>query len=537
MKIWVLFLLLCVAAIVFAVSTSFCPDMCHCPRINEAHCSSIQFIKKIHFKNQFKSLFKLDVSNASITKMNINFNVLPNLKYLNLSWNKIQQVSPPFLPHTLEILDLSYNYIKYMPRNLHMLPKLKEVFFQGNPTYCDCDSVSVLDELIKNHIIVHPPRCQYPKGYKGVMLQSIKCHDNLFSDMQGDAPYEGSGYDDIQAPKQEEMEREFIVPGVTTAPDVVGEVIHVEEEGSGSGSDDVTPIPDQYDDGTSPSTDEYDYGSNDNVTDIIEPIIMPVNRSDLGSVFVKPCNFDCSTPFPIDSRNETDESPSPNLLDGLLIVANDLGLIDEAKNGTSTQAPNHTVEQTSEAETIIEHTTDRAIGVGEEKSGKITTEEESQSKTSYIFLGVFLIGILGIILYVMVKRFITRRNNRAPQPTTDYKSEPMEEVELLAKPPVDNGNQNGTPEMVPLINGNKDNKSNEEDDNIPDVKEPEPKIEDGVELRKPPRKNIPVPSEMKRVTIKAGEIPNSTPKTPVLVTRHLNSDGDIITTPNLDQEV
>lgn len=510
--------------------------MCHCRPMNEVHCSSIQYIKKTHIKNQFKSLFKLHASNATITKMNANFNLLPNLKHLNLSWNKIQRVSSAFLPHSLEILDLSYNYIKHIPRNLHMLPKLKEVFLQGNPIYCDCDSVSVLDELIKNHIIVHPPRCEYPKEYKGVMLQSIKCHDNLFADMQGDAPYEGSGYDDIQAPKQEEMEREFIVHDVTTPPDVVHEV-NVEEEGSGSGHDELTTTSDENDYGSSPSTDEYDYGSNDNVTDIIEPIIIPVNKSDLGSVFVKPCNFDCSTPFPIDSGNETGESPSPNLLDGLLIVANDLGLIDEAKNGTTTQAPNDTVEHTSEAETIIEHTTDRAIGVGEEKSGKITIEEETQSKTSYIFLGIFLVGIFGIILYVVVKKFITRRNNRAPEPTREYKGEPMEEVELLPKPPVDNGNQNGTTEVVPLINGNKDNKTNEENDHILDIKEPEPKIEDGVELRKPPRKSIPVPSEMKRVTIKAGEIPNSTPKTPVLVTRHLNSDGDIVTTPNLDHDV
>lgn len=527
MEIWFLPLLLCVAAAA-VIASVLCPDSCTCVGNTEARCTSLQFTKKKP-NNHIQHLSKLDVSNAGIIKMSYNLKAFPNLKHLNLSWNKMQHVSTHFLPESLETLDISHNYIKYFPRNLHSLPKLKEVFFEGNPIHCDCDSASDFWVLQKNDVVVHSPKCAGPNKHKGDFLHSIKCRDDLFGSMQGDAPYEGSGF---EATTEEEIEREYIIPDITTAPEEATEPPKaVEEEGSGTGID--TQTPEEYDDGSSSTTDEYDY---DNVTDLIEPVIKQANESKLGSIFVKPCNFDCSTPFPIDNTNDTSESPSPNLVDGLLIIANDLGIIDDGKNDSDTQTTSEFDEVTTEPynKTASAVVTEPGVNLNE-KSGKVTTAETESSNTSYIFFGLFLLLIVGGVAYVWYKRSKTRRHNRAPQTNGEDKTEPMEEVELLTKPPADDGHQNGRPEAVPFINGSK---PNEDDDNhINSVKEPEPKNEDDVELRKPPRKNVSLSFDTKRVTIKAGEIPNSTPKTPVLVTRHLNSDGDIVTIPNVDQDV
>lgn len=473
----------------------------------------------------------LDIHNASLTKMNANLNVFSNLKHINLSENKIQHISASFLPKSLEILDASYNSIKYLPHDIHLLPNLKEVDFAGNPVFCDCDSISIREELLNMGVsIAHPVKCEYPKEHKGEMWQNVRCKQqtNLYDRMFGDAAYEGSGSEDLIEKSDTSIEKEFIRP-TTEVKETTTESNDLEE---GSGDDALLPT---FTSNETNATDES--------TEVNEPVILPVGKGELSSGPVRACNFNCSTPSPIES-NDTDSLPAPGLFEGIKIIANDLGIIDEHKedNSTSEATSSEPLDSSTEAKGIVRNENitmdaeimDKGLNTGDELS-KMSESSDKQSHTSFIFLAVFLLAIVCLVVYVVIKKRSSARNNPTAPSNTEEKEDALEEVELLTKPVSGTEKNNGTPEAVPLINGHKAN----EDDGVKavNVKEPEPKKEEDVQLRKNFEGRNTLTPEAKRVTIKAGEIPNSTPKTPVLVIRHMNSDGCIVTTPEVDQRV
>ncbi|KAF5288137.1 hypothetical protein FQA39_LY15481 [Lamprigera yunnana] len=532
-----LILLLILLPSILGAPTSFCPTSCACSAFGNSikvRCDSLHFLKKSLLRDQAKLIVALDISNASLTKLNTNFAVFPNLKYLNLGTNKIQHVTSSLLPESLEVLDLSRNSIKYLPHDFGLLPNLKKVNFGSNPIFCDCDSVRVRDELSKLGVdFVDPVKCENPEEYKGKLWQVVKCKPrdsvNLFGEMQGDAPYEGSGAEEPLI-TSESIENEFIRHKLETQEPSVTEKVELE----GSGDDLIPETTENNEETTTEKDDDYNQ-----VTEVIEPIILPVDKGQLNKDFVSPCNFNCSTPPPIET-NDTDNLPAPGFFEGINILVNDLGIIDSTKQEpASTTAP--TIETTSFVETLAsdenlsENVTVVESGLNEKGMNaseelKTPDTESKQSEGSYIFLGVFLAAIVCLVVYVFVKRRSSRRHVPVPAPTAEDKLDDLDEIELLQKPFGGGEKVNGTPEAVPLINGH-----TEKNDENNVVNENEPKKDDEVQLRKNLDEMSPSAPEATRVTIKAGEIPNSTPKTPVLVMRHKSSDGSIVTTPEIDQ--
>ncbi|KAF5281110.1 hypothetical protein FQR65_LT02976 [Abscondita terminalis] len=505
---------------ILAAPASLCPESCSCTSSEtylNARCNSLNFFKKSLPHEQIKSLVTLDIRNASLTKVNANLNIFTNLKSLNLSNNKIRHVATSFLPKSLEVLDVSNNYIKYLPNDLHLLPKLKSVDFSGNPVNCDCDSVWVRDTLINRGVSIGKTViCDHPKGKSWDAINCDRDPIDLFDVMLGDAAYEGSGSED-----------ELIQPTSKTEEETtIAQQVEEEEEGSGAG-DILAPTPVSNEDNSNVTEDSEESG------EVKEPVILPVGKAELGSGVIRACNFNCSTPSPINT-NDNDTLPAPGLFESIHMIANDLGIIDETKETTSAatiaeEVTNDEVKRNetnaSDAEII-----DKGLNTDEELS-KMSDSSSKQSYTSFVFLGLFFLAILCLVAYVIVKKRSRTRHVPPAPPNTEEKEETLEEVELLTKAITGNEKANGAPETVPLINGHKSSED--------DVKEPEPKKQDEVQLRK--MENFDdtntITPEAKRVTIKAGEIPNSTPKTPVLVIRQKNSDGTIVTTPEVDQRV
>ena len=65
----------------------------------------------------------------------------------------------------LSSLDISYNKINSLPKNLAQLTTLKEIRMAGNELKCQCDNIFIRDWIVNNSNIVKDydkVRCQMP---------------------------------------------------------------------------------------------------------------------------------------------------------------------------------------------------------------------------------------------------------------------------------------------------------------------------------------------------------------------------------------
>lgn len=566
-----------------------CPKTCTCvPFLKnnvEAHCGSLDFLKKPLTKEQQIAIVSVVVNGTSSLESVPNLNILSHLKYLDLSANKLRRFRVDHLPKSIEYLDFSYNSIKEIPKDFDLLPRLKTISFVGNPINCDCASFSLRDKLIKNGVKFYKPlECSSPSEYSGKSFFLASCKDegveHLVDGMQGDAPYEGSGSGDGDGDGgvvitddefngqnrhfDSSIEDEFIVASdkkelstsTSTSPSPNLMVFDSSEvEGSGDEMETSVNITEIIPETTTfvnvtdvteeDYEEEYDW---ENATEVETPF----EETEIPPLLVNhipACNFNCSTPSPIEGVNDTsDLLPPPGVFEGMEILANDLNIIRELQTTTLTMTT-VTAEATSLAEQSPENLTTTEITSPEvdilvdninvkEESENVLEDQRKQSNSTFIFLAVLLLVIVSLIIYAIVKKRSMKRNVQLEAPPSEGKEILPEEIELLKKSVQDTGRLNGAPhESVPLMNGHNENKDVQEEEN-PDTKkqvENYPETND-IDLRqKTVEPNNCSPPETKRVTVKATEIPNATPKTPILVTRHVNSDGSIVTTPTIDQ--
>ncbi|KAK0135820.1 Oligodendrocyte-myelin glycoprotein [Merluccius polli] len=74
----------------------------------------------------------LDLSNNELERVVFINNTLPSLRSLNLSYNRFWTV-PTNMPHNLETIDLSHNYlVQILHGSLDRLPKLTQFYLHGN---------------------------------------------------------------------------------------------------------------------------------------------------------------------------------------------------------------------------------------------------------------------------------------------------------------------------------------------------------------------------------------------------------------------
>ncbi|XP_044257368.1 protein windpipe [Tribolium madens] len=496
-------LLVLVASLHLALGASIvdvtCPESCTCQIQDErleTSCDSYEFIKKL-IPKQISTIVRLNINNASIINVdsklkylkNLNsldlsrntitslpsqFPYLPKLKNLNLSMNYLSRVEFSQLPKNLQVIDLSHNLIENFPKDWTFLKELKTIYFHDNPINCDCDNLSVFEQLRNAGIISENLTCDLPKEFHGRSLDSVNCFlikENLLNSMLGDEA--GSGQDDFEAKEDtplDEQEEFFKAEGITqTTEDLT--------EGSG------------------------DEGSGDTPILPIEP---------------KACHFNCSTANPIGIHDEINASPAPDLKEGVKIVFEDvLQPEPEPETTTTTKSPVTEeiqigkeeptfVKQSDKSEVEMFPTNDTVVGEMERASF-----ENSNTHSVYIVVGLVIALIAFLIVYYVNRKNQKRKNQRKRNKSNENGfGEEMKPLgkSLEAKAP----NENNTKlpnETAPLLNGN--GKANED-----------------VELRK----KDSLSPQPERVTIKASELPDSVPKTPILVHRQINSNGEVVTT-------
>ncbi|XP_063929033.1 protein windpipe [Zophobas morio] len=509
-----------------------CPDTCTC-QIQDEHletsCVSYEFIKKLIPKQEstivrlnindaslvnvdlklkyLKNLNSLDLSRNTIPALPSQFPYLPKLRNFNISNNQLRDVTFSQLPKNLRIIDLSHNSIANFPKDWSSLKQLEILHFHDNPIDCDCDNLAIYEQLLKGGIVIPESlTCYSPKEFHGRSLNSVNCSlikENLLNSMLGDQEL-GSGAEDFDTHEEysklaEEDEEFFKAEQLSTE--------HVEDELEGSGDEGSGFIP-----------------------------ILPIPEKP------KACHFNCSTPRPIGLDDEKNASPPPSVQEQAKILFEDVILPEQVTTPTTpAPVPEAETEPQKEKEPVeIDEMMDKRIITNDVETvptnDTIVSEmerasfENSSSKSVYIIVGL-LIAFVSFLLvyYINKKRNQKKRNNR--KRNKSHENGFGEEMKPLGKSaevqkPVEQLNSK-LPESAPLLNGQNGKIADENN-----VKSPPENDEDdleNVELRKPDKEESLTP-QPERVTIKAGELPDSVPKTPLLVQRHVNSDGEIVTT-------
>ncbi|XP_018326969.1 protein windpipe [Agrilus planipennis] len=569
-----------------------CPKSCSCISFGRRMgltCSSLDFLRKPLSPELQASIVILTVRGKNIHSLDPKLKHLRNLKFLDVSSSGLKHFTASVVPKGVESLDISNNDISYVS-DWNLLPELKSLDITGNPLSCSCDSLPFRDMLLSNTKVrvVEPVLCDSPKEHFGKSWLKVNCifdPEFLFGEMQGDEPVEGSGSGDgwagpiiadthVTTEDSGPVEEEFIKDNqnVVNSAKTITEQPPTEDEEEGSGSFEfvdvfnetnrssttVSPFDADYDD------EEEQDGAEGEPTTVISQEQHPaisVHRGFISSG----CIINCSTPAPLDRSDDSESSPPPGLVDGVKIIMGDIFGVGQPSTQqpeqSSTAATDAKQEQATEVKEEVSQThlseqesagpkespkkeTDiisETADTTKEKESAVQSQESKQSNSTFIFLGILLLVMVCLIVYAVVKRAAAKKKGRKQRSNVAGLDEkPGEEMKLIKPIGVENGKQNGKPESIPLINNSQNGTKTYPEDEKVQKKEPvtppgtPADDEDDVELRQKPNDSLLTP-ETKRVTIRASEIPDSVLKTPILVTRHIDSDGKVVTTPNLNQ--
>lgn len=510
-----------------------CPQHCQCGHPTgeglHASCDSFEVLRKLQPK-QARTIESLTVTNITdidpkikilrnLKRLQLSKNRmttlaipnLPNLTHLNVSSNYLRRFSAAGLPRSLTSLDLSDNLLGEIPKDLVVLENLRNVNLAGNPVICSCALVEVRDALKDADVTVGGPvLCAAPPHLRGTSWGSDEIcpkTGSIWDQMLGDAPvYDGSGSGDSDSGLFSE--------GETGTYDG-----RIEDEFL----TDLRP--------ENSSTEDADFeGSGDDI------------EREFRNNPPKPCYINCTIPPPL---NNNDTNDTISALDGVWVLLEDISG-KKAEDTTTTKA---TTTEVIHEETFVAVTRKPLESVpdeiqktpkNDEEANNATTTAPStalpapkKSKSTYILLAVLCIVIVMIIVFAIYKTRTNRRSKKRRQTDADngISKKPMQEMtELAPLTKVPETESNSTH----LTNGTKNGKAVEESDSKEEEKSDE---NDGVELRQKQENQALLTPEAKRVTIKAGEIPGSVPRTPLLVNRHISSDGNVITTPTMDQRL
>lgn len=515
-----------------------CPDRCECsygdgddlhvtcdsfPALGKLQPKQIRGLDSLIVRNRFltdidpklkvlRNLKTLDLSGNDISTLKT-FPQLQNLRNLNLSSNNIVSFSASVLPYSLVTLDLSSNHLKDLPKDLTLLKNLRQLNVSANPIFCTCDVLSVRDTLVKSRVnFFEPVLCEYPEEFRGKSWHTDgicngEVAKNIWDVMQGDEPqWDGSGSgeadDDAITSKvgvfEEDIENEYI-------PDVDREKTALKPE----------------------EEDDYD-GSGDKFLD------------DFYKTRPKACHINCSTPPPIDDRNDTEDSVPVGGFDVLKILAEDISGKSAKEASTSSSTTSTTSSTTStEAPIAVESPAVEVFAKSDSNTPYTTPAEPAkQSNSVYILLAVLAAALILLIVYAIMSTLRKKEARRRHlQSDADKKAyDGMTELQPLKKTPPSE-KTNNVSERVPLMNGQNGTQNGTAPEETDSKTVPANADAEYAEYRQKHDKNGLLTPETKRVTIRAGEIPGSVPRTPLLVERHITTDGNVITTPSMDQRL
>lgn len=459
-----------------------CPIECYCTDHHDytyttLHCKSLRFINKL-FPKEINSITSLDLSNSSMHSLDKKLKKLVNLERLNLSQNKLTDINNfPHLPKLID-LNLHSNLIKSFSAK-HLPKSLLHLDVSHNLLRQLPRDLILLQFLHQIDVQNNPFSCN---------AESLDIRDAL---MDRDVIFSGKvvchdppnfrGQPWIQAVDLDEFfklhDRDMLA----------------DEGYDGSGDmDDTDKI-------LSEDKAEDEGESSGDHMPIIEEIIPLVQMPKLQEV-PKPSTLEIPT--------TTDSDSDFNF--------------NEVGSGDDIEMPTQRVpERIAEASTlgpVVNPTSEN-------------TEEKANIGTN-IFLGVFLLCLVALLIYAVKKNKEKKRENRRKR-----RNEKLKAIEMMPKnyPRKPSDKQNGNTDTVPFLNGQNGNSKTPDDDST--LRE----AEEGLVSSSEPTTNASAPlcppPEVQSVKVRASEIPDSVPQTPILVTRNRSSDGkSIVVTPKATQK-
>ncbi|XP_066248848.1 protein windpipe [Euwallacea similis] len=543
-----------------------CPKGTSCSELGSVSSTSFHFLKELKPK-QFLTIKKLSVVNASLDKLPAELKYMRELQYLDLSdnnielhhippltslrtlkltRNKIADVSFSLLPKHLEDLDLSANSIIHLPQDWSALPNLKIVHLQKNPIDCDCynDNVVIYRQLVRREIFIPEPiTCELPGYVRGNNIDEISCTPE--DEMINDEPVEGSGEgagDNFNDPLK--SGKLIADEGKRSEENkVIDEKVEVPPE-------ELFLLATNTSDAIQPDEGSGDEGSG----------FIPVGMEPIAA-----CLFDCATPRPVglqDDKNDTESGPGPT--DQMRILTEDIfgPVLQEPTSSTfippttttTTEVPTTPVSSTSSGSEVSEETVSKDAKQTLIKEYKPSIDEtqllseptrtgemEKATAINQNNYAVYLVVVLGLVIAVLflacfIKKRKSNRLEKNRHSALEEEMKPLEKVPIQAVNEQNGKSKTHIPEHVPLINGqNGQSKGEPVLKSYVPLEHPESHSLSNIDDEEEPtirEKSFPglLTPHTERVTIRASEIPESIPKTPVLVHRLRNSEGEIITT-------
>lgn len=554
-------------------SSTVCPENCECSSLQngiKAHCSSLDFLSKLRPKQiheiveldignlsiktidrklrKLRNLKKLDLSNNGIEHLK-NFPQLPLLTHLYLSHNRLQQFTASDLPKSVKHLDLSSNRIAVLTDISKLLPNLREINLNDNLLTCECDYLKYRDSLQLNDVhIVRPANCYTPENVRGISSLSVYC-------VSGKVTYDDLGHMLADEPGSGEDVSAFAA--ASTSSDVFN--FDATEEGTATGDEDDFDNDNEYfriNIFNSSKTDSWENFLEGSGSAYLDPVggsgdgeFIPISPDPE----VPHCYYNCSTPAPDNDTSITEPPVSikqeiSRFLDEINGQTTTTTVSTTTVTTTTTQPPVHEEVVEKNAATISE----TVVKSGESEKSRASVDAPKQSQTTentsknnntttYVIVGVLFAAMVALVVYVVVKRNKRNASNRRPASNHEAKEpSPVEMKPLMSVqaqpykpiPPV---------ERTPLINGqNGTNKKSEAEEPLKDETDRNSPVENGLDEDEPqirPKKedDAVLTPGTKRVTIQAKEL--SSPKSPLLIHRHVGDDGKIISSPVSNNEL
>lgn len=548
--------------------------------IRRVESTSFEFLDKLTQK-EYRSILNLTMQDASIHKVNPRLKYLKNLEHLDMSNNNVQlSTLPSFvhlktlklsknslkyvnmtaLPPNIQELDLSNNLLTAIPKDWEALRSLKVLHFQKNLIDCNCYNVLNYQRVIEKGIqVTGPLLCHSPTNYVGKDISSISC--TLHDIMQYDEAVEGSGASDIFEENLDEGKTNVAFEHETEDEDqIVDQNTIIDEK---------LPVEEELVEHNSEKTHEE--------------VIEQEGSGDEGSGFGIPlpasgilgCIEDCSTPGPVGAHDEEYASPVPGPIESVKILLEDMNIFKnpETKTTTPITATTGTIEKT-ESEGVVKEPRILKKNNYKEESGKPddvevfanSTEPKELERASVVPKDMTAVyAILGVILFLAVVCTFYFIKNRRSKNHNNRREIPLlgEEMKSMNKPVVQEINEKSSkgpgniPENLPLLNGQNGKPrsdspkltsyvplahpeflNDDEDEKVAQVNGVKrlPSDEDNVgddadvEVRSKTQPELLTPGRQ-RVTVRESEIPEPIPKTPLLVHRQMNSDGEFVNMP------
>lgn len=495
-----------------SASVLACPKLCKCKVFGQqfdVKCSSQKFLLKIDDK-QADSFESLDLSNTSLTSLDKRLKKLKNLKHLDLSENKLKNLHHmpnlpnlqtltlsnneletlplAVLPKDLKDLDISFNLITDLPKDISSLHKLESLHLQGNPINCDESAITRYVNLVSLKVkITEDVECFSPKAVNGKKLETLIA-DALLNPMLGDQ--------DEATEEEEDPDNSEFIRHSTENPDNVEKPPQEDDLFEGSGEE----------------------GSGD------------FDKEDPSA-----CVIDCSTFKPLEILKDNKTSPLISIKEQMGILFEDL--FGKEQDTTTAAAPTPVEEEVVTKKTIMpvsanvattKQTEKLIIGANESKTSEDLDKAAFDEGLTYYLIGTVIVLMVVVAIFIIVKKRVAHGKSRRRRNSL-AENGVCEEMKPLGKyKEISNGNGSSSekqkdedirPERIPLINGNGKAEAPTVSMEDLDITLRTPETEDG---------SSPIPE---RVTITSSEIPASVLKTPQLVHREINKDGEIVTKP------